>query len=90
VIVTVDSAILDRGMPFERGSYSGQVQVAADPAESLAGLDHSGGAPAQRHLSIPPTLTLREWSRQISITLSTQLVLCRVRARVGARPGPGR
>src|SRR3954447_20986690 len=30
----------------ERGAQLGQVQVAVDPAELLAGLDHAGGAPA--------------------------------------------
>src|SRR3954454_12138513 len=40
----------------ERDAQLGQVQVAVDPAELLAGLDHPGGAPAQRHLPVPPAL----------------------------------
>ena len=30
------------------------MEVAVDPAELLAGFDHAGGAPAQRHLSVSP------------------------------------
>jgi hypothetical protein len=30
------------------------MQVAVDAAELLAGLDHPGGAPAQRHLPVAP------------------------------------
>ncbi|CCG02442.1 Putative helicase (fragment) [Blastococcus saxobsidens DD2] len=40
----------------ERGAQLRQVQVAVDPAELLAGLDHAGGAPAQGHLPVPPAL----------------------------------
>src|SRR3954453_19396385 len=40
----------------ERGAQLGQVQVAVDPAELLACFDHAGGAPAQRHLPVPPAL----------------------------------
>jgi DNA invertase Pin-like site-specific DNA recombinase len=32
------------------------VQVTVDPAELLAGLDHPGGTPAQRHLPVAPAL----------------------------------
>jgi hypothetical protein len=60
--------------------------VIVDPAELLAGFDHPGGAPAQRYLPSRQCLTLREWFRQISIMLLTQLVLRRVWARVGGTP----
>jgi hypothetical protein len=40
---------------FERAAQCGQVQVAVDAAELLAGLDHTGGAPAQHHLPVAPT-----------------------------------
>src|SRR4051812_28117664 len=40
----------------ERGAQLGQVQVTVDAAELLAGLDHARGAPAQRHLPVPPAL----------------------------------
>src|SRR4051794_29522476 len=40
----------------ERGAQLGQVQVTVDPTELLAGLDHAGGAPAQRHLPVAPAL----------------------------------
>jgi hypothetical protein len=36
------------------------VQVAVDAAELLAGLDHAGGAPAQRHLPVAPAVVWRE------------------------------
>src|SRR3954467_2156367 len=40
----------------ERGAQLRQVQVAVDAAELLAGLEHAGGAPAQRHLPVAPAL----------------------------------
>jgi len=42
------------GLAFKRGAKSGQVLVAVDAAELFAGLDHAGGAQAQRHLPIVP------------------------------------
>src|ERR1700732_4038367 len=38
----------------ERCAERRQVQMTVDAAELLAGLDHPGGAPAQRHLSVAP------------------------------------
>jgi hypothetical protein len=38
------------------GAQLGQVQVAVDPAERVRGPGHSGSAPAQRHLPVPPPL----------------------------------
>src|SRR5450756_3072542 len=40
----------------ERNAEPWQVQVAVDAAELLAGLDHPGGAPAQRHGAVLPVL----------------------------------
>jgi hypothetical protein len=37
-------------LALERGPQRCEVQVAVDAAELLAGLEHAGGAPAQRHL----------------------------------------
>ena len=42
------------GLALKRCAERRQVQVAVYTAELLAGLDHPGGAPAQRHLSIAP------------------------------------
>jgi hypothetical protein len=39
-----------------RGASEGQVTV--DPAELLAGFNHSKGGPLQRHLSVAPALDL--------------------------------
>ncbi len=86
VIVLVDADILGCDMPFERGAQRAQVQVTVDAAELGGGFDHAGGAPAQRHLSVSPALTLWEWSRQIPIKLSTQLVDRKDLARVGGTP----
>ena len=44
------------GLALKRCAERRQVQVAVYTAELLAGLDHPGGAPAQRHLSIAPAL----------------------------------
>src|ERR1700674_4532946 len=44
------------GLALERGAEWRQVQVTVDAAELLAGLDHPGRAPAQRHLRVAPTL----------------------------------
>jgi hypothetical protein len=41
---------------FEGGAECGQVQVTVDAAELVAGLDHPGRAPAQRHLPVAPAL----------------------------------
>jgi hypothetical protein len=62
------------------------VEVAVDPAELSAGFDHSGGAPAQGHLSISPAFDVAGVVAANSIMLSTQLVLRKVRARVGGTP----
>src|SRR5665648_642341 len=40
----------------ERNAEPWQVQVAVDAAELLAGFDHPGGAPAQRHGAVLPVL----------------------------------
>jgi hypothetical protein len=40
------------GVPFQCVAECGQVQVAIDAAELLAGFGHAGRAPAQRHLSV--------------------------------------
>jgi hypothetical protein len=44
------------GLALERGAQCGQVQMTVEAAELLAGLDHAGGAPAQRHLPVAPAL----------------------------------
>jgi hypothetical protein len=62
------------------------VEVTVDAAELLAGLDHSGGAPAQRHLPVAPVATLAACSRQTEIKNSIALVERSVRARVGGTP----
>jgi hypothetical protein len=62
------------------------MEVTVDPAELLAGFDHPGGALTQRHHSVLPVFDVAGVFRQISIMLSTKLVLRRVRARVGATP----
>ena len=41
-------------MPLEGSAEGGQVQVPVDPAELLAGFEHAGGTPTQRHLPVPP------------------------------------
>src|SRR6476620_3216561 len=71
---------------FQCVAQRSQVHVAVHAAELLAGLDHPGGAPAQRHLSVAPALTLPAWVRQIEIMLSTALVERSVRASVGGMP----
>ena len=45
-------------MPFKRGSESGEVEVevAVHAPELAARLEHPSGAPAQRHLPVPPAL----------------------------------
>ena len=60
--------------------------MAVDAAELVAGLDHPGGAPAQRHVPSRQRLTLTAWSRPIEIIDSMQLVERSVRARVGDTP----
>ncbi len=55
VIVHDGSDILG-DLALQGGAQRGQVQVAVDAAELLAGLEHPGGAPAQRHLPVPPAL----------------------------------
>ena len=51
------------------------MQVTVDAAELRAGLDHSGGAPAQRQLPVAPAfLTLAACSRQTEIIDSIALV----------------
>src|SRR4051794_22854942 len=47
------------GDAFERVAQRPQVHVPVDATELLAGLDHPGGAPAQRHLPIAPALHVR-------------------------------
>jgi hypothetical protein len=54
VIVLVACNIFHDDMPFELGSQCPEMEVAVDPAELFAGLDHSGGAPAQCHLPVLP------------------------------------
>src|SRR6266516_4048441 len=41
---------------FERGAEFRQVQAAVDTAELVIGFEHPGGAPAQRHSPVPPSL----------------------------------
>lgn len=43
------------GDPFQRVAQRSQMQVADDPAELLAGLDHASRARAQRHLPVAPS-----------------------------------
>jgi hypothetical protein len=62
---------------------------AVDAAELLAGLDHSGGAPTQRHLPVPHRLTLVACSRQTEIIDSMAFVERKLRARVGGTPIAG-
>jgi hypothetical protein len=83
LIVLVGSDVSGSDMPFERGSQCPEMEVAVDPAELGAGFGHTSGAPAQRHLSIPPAFDVAGVVATISIMLSTQLVLRKVRARVG-------
>jgi hypothetical protein len=73
-------------MGLQRGAEPGQVQVAVDAAELMAGLQHPGGH--QRSAMVPSRhrLTFLEWSRQISIIDSIGFVERRVRARVGGTP----
>lgn len=44
------------GVSVEGGAQCWEVEVAVDPSELLGGLAHPGGAPAQRHLSVTPSL----------------------------------
>ena len=46
------------GLALKRCAERRHVQVAVYTAELLAGLDHPGGAPAQRHLPSRQRLTL--------------------------------
>src|SRR5665648_427314 len=69
----------------ERNAEPWQVQVAVDAAELLAGLDHPGGAPAQRHGAVLPVLHVAR-VRAMEIIDSMLLVERNVRARVGATP----
>ncbi len=64
------------------------MEVAVDAAELAAGLDHPGGAPAQRSAIWPSRqrLTFLAWSRQIEIIDSIALVDRSVRASVGGTP----
>lgn len=54
MIIAHDWSDVFGGFAFERGAQRGQVQVTVHAAELLAGLDHPGRAPAQRHLPVPP------------------------------------
>ncbi len=47
-------------------------------AEPLAGLGHTGGAPAQRDLAVLPCFTLRRWVRAMEIIDSVLLVCAAV------------
>ena len=74
-------------MRVESGAEGGQVQVAVDAAELLAGLDHAGGAPAQRHVCRSASSSrCVEWVRAMEIIDSMLLVLRSVRASVGGTP----
>jgi hypothetical protein len=45
---------LGSDMPVKRGAERSKVQMPVDPTELLAGLDHAGRAPAQRHRPVTP------------------------------------
>src|SRR5512144_1278260 len=60
--------------------------MSVDTAELLAGFEHPGGAPAQRHLSVAPVLDVSGVVPAYQIMDSIALVERSVRARVGGTP----
>jgi hypothetical protein len=78
-------------LALERGAQRAQVQVAVDAAELLAGLDHPGGAPAQRHLPVAPALDVaRAGPADRDHALDRVGRAQRARERRGARPAAAR
>jgi len=71
---------------LQRVAQGSQVHVTVDAAELLTGLDHPGGAPAQRHLPVAPALDVARVITTIEIIDSTALVDLKVLARVGSSP----
>jgi hypothetical protein len=71
-----DGADSVRGaLRIEGGAERGQVQLAVDAAELLAGLDPAGGAPAQCHGAVLPVRHFARVGRAMEIIDSTQSVL---------------
>ncbi len=83
LICRIGSDSLARRHAVEGGPQSGQVQVAVDAAELLAGFDHAGGAPAQRHLPVPPAFDVAGVVTADRDHRLDALVLRSVRANVG-------
>jgi hypothetical protein len=73
---------------IEGGAERGQVQVAVDAAELLAGLDPADGAPGQCHGAVCQFFTSLEWVRAMEIIDSTQSVLRSVPLIVLLHNGP--
>src|SRR5512133_1589436 len=71
---------------LERVAQRPQVHVPVDAAELLAGLDHPGGAPAQRHLPVAPVLDVARVRMTDADHALQALVERNVRASVGGMP----
>ncbi len=74
------------GLAVERGAQLWQVQVAAEPAEPLAGFEHAGAHQRSGICPFRQRLTFLACSRQIEIIDSIALVERSVRVSVGGTP----